>query len=354
VNLRRISPIIALGLALALPASALAADAPPAAPVATTAATTTTTTPTTTTPAPKPKPKPKPKPIPGGSISANPYGVNGRHKAQIAGSTFVVRGTLSKFVKGQRVVVRITKGKHKVASQKTAVHKSGKRGTYHVTFRASGSGRWKIVTVHTATKKQRALKSRPFHVTILRRYASFGSSGLTVRILQNLLRLRHFVPGQKGVYDARTGRAVQAARKMNRMPRTFTASEGVFVALQHGAGKFKVRYPHQGHHVEADLTHQVLGLINGNRVSRLYTMSSGKPSTPTILGSFRVYMRDPGTNAEGMVYSNYFIRGYAIHGYAEVPPYAASHGCLRVPVPDAIPIWNWIGGTGPSVDVYYR
>ena len=36
-----------------------------------------------------------------------------------------------------------------------------------------------------------------------------------------------------------------------------------------------------------------------------------------------------------MVDSNYFIRGYAIHGYAEVPTYAASHGCLRVPIPDA-------------------
>ena len=87
---------------------------------------------------------------------------------------------------------------------------------------------------------------------------------------------------------------------------------------------------------------------------RLYTMSSGKPSTPTVLGSYRVYMREPGTNSHGMVYSSYFIRGYAIHGYYEVPPYPASHGCLRVPVPDAVPIWNWIGGTGVPVDVYYR
>jgi lipoprotein-anchoring transpeptidase ErfK/SrfK len=43
-----------------------------------------------------------------------------------------------------------------------------------------------------------------------------------------------------------------------------------------------------------------------------------------------------------MVDSNYFIRGYAIHGYAEVPPYAASHGCIRVPIPDAASIFNWI------------
>ncbi len=52
-----------------------------------------------------------------------------------------------------------------------------------------------------------------------------------------------------------------------------------------------------------------------------------------------------------MVDSNYFIRGYAIHGYAEVPTYAASHGCLRVPVPDAPAIYSWVQ-YGTPVDVY--
>ena len=54
-----------------------------------------------------------------------------------------------------------------------------------------------------------------------------------------------------------------------------------------------------------------------------------------MLGSFRVYMKTPGTNAKGMVDSNYFIRGYAIHGYVDVPAFNASHGCLRIPIPDA-------------------
>ena len=49
----------------------------------------------------------------------------------------------------------------------------------------------------------------------------------------------------------------------------------------------------------------------------IYTMSSGKPSTPTVIGRFTVYNKEPGTNSEGMVDSSYFIRGYAIHGYAK-------------------------------------
>jgi lipoprotein-anchoring transpeptidase ErfK/SrfK len=40
--------------------------------------------------------------------------------------------------------------------------------------------------------------------------------------------------------------------------------------------------------------------------------------------------------------SNFFIRGYAIHGYPSVPNYPASHGCIRVPNSDANAIYNWV------------
>jgi lipoprotein-anchoring transpeptidase ErfK/SrfK len=34
-----------------------------------------------------------------------------------------------------------------------------------------------------------------------------------------------------------------------------------------------------------------------------------------------------------------------------VPVFAASHGCLRVPIPDAISIYSWLR-VGNVVDVY--
>jgi lipoprotein-anchoring transpeptidase ErfK/SrfK len=86
-------------------------------------------------------------------------------------------------------------------------------------------------------------------------------------------------------------------------------------------------------------------------VRRIITISSGKPSTPTVIGRFRVYSKEPGTNSHGMVDSNYFVGGYAIHGYAEVPPYPASHGCLRIPIPDAAAVYAWVR-IGYPVDVY--
>ena len=137
---------------------------------------------------------------------------------------------------------------------------------------------------------------------------------------------------RSGVYDAGTGRAIMAWRKVAGYSRTYVATADVFAGLLKGRGVFKVRHPGDGRHVEARINAQVLALINKGKVQRIYHTSSGAPATPTVRGKFRVYMKTPGTNAKGMVDSSYFIRGYAIHGYASVPPYNASHGCLRVPI----------------------
>jgi hypothetical protein len=139
---------------------------------------------------------------------------------------------------------------------------------------------------------------------------------------------------------------------MTGLARVPYAGGQVFGLLARRAGGFHVRYPRDGRHVEANLSKQVLAEIEPRgRVRTIYTMSSGKPSTPTVVGHFQVYSKTPGVNSEGMVDSNYFIRGYAIHGYPEVPTYAASHGCLRVPIPDAPAIYAWVQ-TGTPVDVY--
>ena len=179
-----------------------------------------------------------------------------------------------------------------------------------------------------------------------------GSSGTSVRVLQAELAGLHYAVPQSGFFDEATGRALIAYRKLTGLERVPYSGSQVFRLLERGAGTFPVRYKSDGRHVEADLTRQVLAEIEpGGRVHAIYTMSSGKPSTPTVLGRFRVYMKEPGTNGHGMVDSSYFIRGYAIHGYAEVPIYAASHGCLRVPIPDAPSIYGWVQYNMP-VDVY--
>jgi peptidoglycan hydrolase-like protein with peptidoglycan-binding domain len=179
-----------------------------------------------------------------------------------------------------------------------------------------------------------------------------GAHGPAVRLLQDELARRRYEVPVNGYFDEATGRAVLAFRKMTGLQRVETANAGVFQRLRDGAGYYRVRYPGDGNHIEANLTKQVLVEVQrGGHVRRVYTMSSGKPSTPTVLGRFQVYLKTPGTNSEGMVDSNYFIRGYAIHGYAEVPVYAASHGCLRIPIPNAAEVYAWVQ-VGYRVDVY--
>jgi lipoprotein-anchoring transpeptidase ErfK/SrfK len=103
--------------------------------------------------------------------------------------------------------------------------------------------------------------------------------------------------------------------------------------------------------VEADLSRQVLVLARGAKPAIIVHASSGKPSTPTVFGKFHFYSKTPGYNAHGMYYSNYFIGGYAVHGYDPVPDYAASHGCIRIPIPSAKRVFRWIQ-LGDTIYVY--
>ena len=181
-----------------------------------------------------------------------------------------------------------------------------------------------------------------------------GQRSAVVRLLQQGLAGLHYAVPSSGVFDDATRRAVIAFRKLTNEVRSDQANRRVFTLLAGGFGAFKVRFPNQGAHFEGDLTHQVLAeVLAGGKVRRIYEMSSGKPSTPTVIGTFQIYSKTIGINQKGMVDANYFIRGYAIHGYADVPVYPASHGCLRIPVPDAAAVYNW-AQYGQPVDVYYR
>lgn len=179
-----------------------------------------------------------------------------------------------------------------------------------------------------------------------------GSGKRAIRQAQVALTRQKYVLGAAGKVDGRTQRAFVAARKRLGLSRVAKWDRSLATRVARGEAVWKVKYPNLGRHVEADISLQVLALIGaGGKVERIYPTSSGAPATPTIRGIYSVYRKDYGTNAKGMVHSAYFIRGYAIHGYKSVPTYNASHGCLRVPVPDALSIFRWVQ-YGTKVAVY--
>lgn len=176
-----------------------------------------------------------------------------------------------------------------------------------------------------------------------------------MKLLQQRLAALHLYTPQTGVYDTGTGNAIDAYRRLIGLSDSQTLDPAVVTHVLNGDGSFHVRFPSQGRHAEGDLSDQLLALIDGSQVQKIFPISSGKPSTPTtptILGSYQVYLREPGYLSDGMYYSDFFIRGYAIHGYDPAPDYPASHGCMRLPITDAITAYDWLA-LGDWVDTYY-
>jgi hypothetical protein len=264
-----------------------------------------------------------------------------------------VEGRLSPFAAGQRVRVTVYLDGHRQAAKTVIVRAHGTEGEFRVRLRGTPPGRVRVIAAHASTAQMLAVSASSRDLTALAPVSlSTGARGAAVWVLQRALGALHYAVPQSGYFDEATADAVIAYRKLTGLPRVSYADAGLLRRLSHGEGAFHVRFRRDGRHVEADLSTQVLAEIAaGGRVQNIYPMSSGKPSTPTVTGHFRVYEKTPGFNSEMMLDSNYFIAGYAIHGYPEVPTYAASHGCLRVPNLDAQSIYSW-ARIGTTVDVY--
>jgi peptidoglycan hydrolase-like protein with peptidoglycan-binding domain len=280
---------------------------------------------------------------------------HGHPAIALTGERVVVRGVVEPYVTHQRVTVRFYLDGRLVQTRTVGVQSlDNGAGQFHVPYGTSTAGVVSARATHTASAQEGAFTATSAPVRFVGADMSEGAHGPAVGVLQHQLSALHYAVPLNGDFEEATGRAVVAYRKETGLARVPSTDTTLFHLLEHGAGAFHVRYPRDGRHVEADLSRQVLAEIEpGGRVREIYTMSSGKPSTPTVTGHFQVYSKTPGTNAKGMVDANYFIRGYAIHGYAEVPVYAASHGCLRVPIPDAPAIFGWVQ-LGTPVDVYFE
>jgi hypothetical protein len=261
-------------------------------------------------------------------------------------------GTVRPFVAGQSVTVRALIGHRVIVHRQVriAAASGGSAGRFTLAVKSSRTGHVTVVATHQATGQQRAFKaSRSFNV--ISDHAGPGARGRFVQLVQQRLAALHFYVPRSGAYDNGTELAIDAYHRLLGWGTYKTLDGRTITYLLNGWGKFKVRFPNHGRHAEGDLGKQLLALIEGSNVELIFPISSGKPSTPTILGDFRVYRRVPGYLPDGMYYSSFFIGGYAIHGYNPAPDYPASHGCMRLPIPDAITAYNWLA-MGDWVDVY--
>ncbi len=205
--------------------------------------------------------------------------------------------------------------------------------------------------VRIAVAPNGAFRGRKMTVrsSVLVPYLSIGSRGQSVRVLERrLAELRYALRGVDTYFSYDTRDAVLAFQKVTGLVRTGRVSPTVWRRLQTAQVPW-ARFG--GTHTEVDKTRQVLFEVEDGRVKRAVHVSTGATGN-TPIGRWRVYSKVPGFLPSGMFYSSFFLRGFAIHGYPSVPPYPASHGCVRTPM--------WIAPSlfassryGGTIYVYY-
>ena len=182
-----------------------------------------------------------------------------------------------------------------------------------------------------------------------------GASGSSVSALRaRLAALGYEVPPASSSFSADLLDAVYAFQKVQGLPRTGIVSAAVWAKLNHPFEP-KPRYRGPAAHIEVDKTRQVLYVVRGGRVRTIVPVSTaGIPGHFTPVGRFAIYRKVVGFDPSplGTLYDPmYFTGGYAIHGNPSVPPYPASHGCIRVPMWIA-PVLYTTNDYGETVYVY--
>jgi hypothetical protein len=267
-------------------------------------------------------------------------------------STVPVSGTVSPYLPGEKVEVTFYFNGHRLVARNVPVSKGpGDTGTFEDSVILRKNGKYAVSAHHKATPELGG------DTTVRKSWrVSFpslhpGECGKVVKGFKAEMAKMGYVSGGGSCFNGRLGREVLAYRKVNDMNRSQQAGAGLVKSVFSGRGGYHVKYPDAGEHAEVPLGKQVLVLIKGGKPFAIYAVSTGKPSTPTITGHYSFYRQEPGYNAEGMYYSFYWHNGYAVHGYHEVPNYAASHGCVRTFIADQPRIYEQLH-YGESIFVF--
>jgi hypothetical protein len=222
-------------------------------------------------------------------------------------------------------------------------------GTYTARLPARHGGRYRA-RVLLAPSPGYAVARASRRYAIRTPYLAIGSYGRAVLALERRLRaLRYSMRYVNKAFGVDTYEAVLAFQKVHWMSRTGHVGSTVWNKLGR-ASIPKARRP-WGAHIEVDKTRQVLFEVRRGHVVRVIHVSTGATGN-TPIGRWHVYWKQAGLNSHGMYYSLYWLRGFAIHGYASVPPWPASHGCVRIPMWQAPGLYSrWSVRT--TVYVYY-
>lgn len=174
---------------------------------------------------------------------------------------------------------------------------------------------------------------------------SRGDSGPRVAALQQMLSAQGFYRGPvDGVFGAELEAAVIGFHKEKRTDRTGVWAETDWELVARYKGPWLPARSGEPDRVEVNLNAQVAYLIKADRLVAIIPISSGNGElfrnwsgslvvARTPRGDFHLQRHIHGWRQSylGTLYEPwYFHGGYALHGFPSVPPWPASHGCIRV------------------------
>jgi len=216
-------------------------------------------------------------------------------------------------------------------------------GAGRVDTRRTGVAR---VTVSTRAAAGWARVQKTVRTRIVLPLLALGSHGPSVLALEQRFHELHYAIDVDGAFGDDDVEAVYAFQKIEGLPRTGSVTPAVWAKLLH-ASIPRARY--SGNHIEVDKARQVLFVVRGGKVALVVAVSTGATGN-TPLGTWHVYRKVSGFDWV-LYYPNYFLRGFAVHGYPDVPPYPASHGCVRIPMWVATRVYSEIA-LGTAIYIY--
>jgi hypothetical protein len=180
-----------------------------------------------------------------------------------------------------------------------------------------------------------------------------GVSGLQQRLLQ----MGFWLPAVDGKFGSSTTQAVYAFQKANGLPRDGKIGPEDSPALN--AGARPTARSASGDLMEVDKARQLVLVVRGGAVQWAFNTSTGTETNYTHGGrTYRAhtpegrftFSREIDGYREshlGTLYRpKYFTSaGHAIHGSSSIPPYPASHGCVRLS--NAATDFIWATGLAP-------
>ncbi len=177
-----------------------------------------------------------------------------------------------------------------------------------------------------------------------------------VPLVQAQLNTVRFLPrdGLTGSWDYRTEQAVLAAQAWNGLARDGVVGPQTLSALAQAI----IPAPREStpaKHIEVYRSLGVVLMVNNGVVVRALHSASGKPGFETPAGTFKVFRKERFSWSVPykvwLPYASYFHNGVAFHAYAEIPATPASHGCVRLPWPEAGYVYAF-AKLGTTVVVY--